>query len=97
VLRVRRAEAGPRVPRGTAMQVDPMKPKLKPPGDMRLKLKCDVLLSTSASRFILRRYTKVCRFVPVAKAGGSLRTTLESSRISSSSSSAALCVCEHSP
>jgi len=35
-----------------------MKPKLKPPGTRRLKLKCDVLLSTSAFKFNLRRYTK---------------------------------------
>ena len=40
------------------MQVDPIKPKLKPPGTKRLKLKCDVLLSTSAFKFNLRRYTK---------------------------------------
>ena len=34
-----------------------MKPKLKPPGTKRLKLKCDILLSTSAFNFNLRRYT----------------------------------------
>ena len=39
------------------MQVDPIKPKLKPPGTKRLKLKCDILLSTSAVKFNLRRYT----------------------------------------
>ena len=39
------------------MQVDPIKPQLKPPGTKRLKLKCDILLSTFAFRF-LRRYTK---------------------------------------
>ena len=33
-----------------------MKPKLKPPGTKRLKLKCDILLSTSAFRFNLRCY-----------------------------------------
>jgi len=38
-----------------------MKPKLKPPGTKRLKLKCDILLSTSAFKFNLRRYTKVKR------------------------------------
>ena len=42
--------------RGRAVQVDPMKPKLKPPGAKRLKLNCDTLLSTSAFRFNLRRY-----------------------------------------
>ena len=33
-----------------------MKPKLKPPGTERLKLKCDILLSTSAFKFNSRRY-----------------------------------------
>jgi len=33
-----------------------MKPKLKPPGTKRFKLKCDILLSTSAFKFDLRRY-----------------------------------------
>jgi hypothetical protein len=42
---------------GTTVQVDPMKPELKPPGTKRLKLKCDILLSTSAFKFNLRRYT----------------------------------------
>jgi len=36
-----------------------MKPKLKPPGAKRLKLKCDVLLSTSAFKCNLRRYNVV--------------------------------------
>jgi len=35
-----------------------MKPKLKPPGTKRLKLKCVILLSTSAFKFKLRRYIK---------------------------------------
>jgi len=38
------------------VQVDPMKPKLKPPGAKRLKLKFVILLSTSAFKFNLRRY-----------------------------------------
>jgi hypothetical protein len=38
------------------VQVDPIKPKLKPPGTKRLKLQCVVLLSTSAFEFNLRRY-----------------------------------------
>ena len=42
---------------GGAVQVDPIKPKLKPPGTKLLKLKIDLLLSTSASKFNLRRYT----------------------------------------
>jgi len=33
-----------------------MKPKLKPPGTKRSKLTCDILLSTSALKFNLRRY-----------------------------------------
>ena len=32
---------------------------MKPPGTKRLKLKCGVLLSTSAFKFNLRRYIKV--------------------------------------
>jgi len=39
-----------------AVQVDPMKPKLTPPGIKRLKLMCNILLSTSAFKFDLRRY-----------------------------------------
>jgi hypothetical protein len=34
-----------------------MKPQLKAPGNERLTLKCDILLSTSAFKFNLRRYT----------------------------------------
>ena len=40
------------------MQVDSIKPKLKPPGTKRLKLNCETLLSTSAFNFNLRRYNK---------------------------------------
>jgi hypothetical protein len=47
--------------RGEAVQVDPMKINLKPPGTKRLKLQSDVLLSTSAFKFNLRRYTGVIR------------------------------------
>jgi len=43
---------------GKAVQVDPIKPKLKPPGTKHLKLKCDELLSSFAFRFNLRRYIK---------------------------------------
>ena len=35
-----------------------MKPTLKAPGTQRLKLKCDILLSTYAFRFKLCRYIK---------------------------------------
>ena len=41
------------------MQIDPIKPKLKPPGTKRLKPKLDELLSTSAFKFNLRRYGEV--------------------------------------
>jgi len=36
-----------------------MKPKLTPSGTKHLKLRCDMLLSDSASKFNLRRYTEV--------------------------------------
>ena len=39
------------------MQLDPIKPMLKPPGTTHLKLKCDELLSSFAFKFNLRRYT----------------------------------------
>ena len=42
---------------GRAVQVDPIKPKLKPPGTKRLKLNCNKLLSASAFKFNLRRYS----------------------------------------
>ena len=44
------------VPLGRAVQVDPVKPVLKPPGTMRLKLKYGKLLSSFASKINLRRY-----------------------------------------
>jgi len=40
------------------VQIDPIKPKLKPPGTNCLKLKFDILLSTSAFKSDLRRYSK---------------------------------------
>jgi hypothetical protein len=45
--------------RGGAVQVDPIKPKLKAPGTKRLQLKCDEPLSSSAFKFNLRRYNVV--------------------------------------
>jgi len=39
------------------VQVDHIIPNSKPPATKRLKLKCDVLLSTSAFKFNMRRYT----------------------------------------
>ena len=44
---------------GVAVQVDPMKPTLKPPGSKRLKLEHEKQLSNFAFTFNLRRYTKV--------------------------------------
>ena len=41
------------------MQVDPIKSKLKTPGTKRLKPNCDILLSTSAFKFNMRRYSLV--------------------------------------
>ena len=43
---------------GRAVQVNPVKPMLKPPGTKRLNLKCDIPLSTFAFKFYLRHYTK---------------------------------------
>jgi len=40
------------------VQVDPIKPMLKPPGTKRLKLKYDELLSNVAFKFNLRRYNE---------------------------------------
>jgi hypothetical protein len=37
------------------VQVDPIKPKLKPPGTQHLKLNCDILLSTFAFKINVRR------------------------------------------
>ena len=45
-------------PQGRAVQVDPIKPVLKPPGTMRLKLKHGKLLSSFAFKSNLRRCTK---------------------------------------
>jgi len=35
-----------------------MKPKLKLPGDKRLKVKCEIMLSISGFKFNVCRYTK---------------------------------------
>jgi hypothetical protein len=43
---------------GRAVQVDPIKPKLKPPITKRLKVECDILISTSTFKFKLRSYNK---------------------------------------
>jgi len=48
------------------MHIQPMTPKLKPPGAQRLKLRCVTLPSNSAFKFNMRRYTKE----PVGSGGG---------------------------
>jgi len=55
------------------VQVDPIKSKLKPTGTKRLKVKCDILLSTSAIKFNLRRYTEVIAGGMIPKAGAYTR------------------------
>ena len=46
---------------GRVVQVDPIKPKLQPPGSKRLKLRCVVPLSNFAFKFNLRRYSECIR------------------------------------
>ena len=43
---------------GEALQVEPMKSKLKAPGTKRLKLDYDMALSSIAFNFNVRRYSK---------------------------------------
>ena len=52
------SDAGAATP-GRAVQVDPIKPPLKPTVTKRLKLEYESLLSSSAFKFNLRRYTPV--------------------------------------
>jgi hypothetical protein len=49
------------------VQVDPINPKLKPPGTKRLKLKCNTLLSTFAFKFNLRRFNQARKYVLLKK------------------------------
>jgi len=51
---------------GRAVQVDPIKPTLKPPGTKRLKLECDGLLSNFGFKFSSRRYTMAARCKVIA-------------------------------
>ena len=44
---------------GGMVQVDPIKPNLKPPGTKRLKLNLDILLSNYANKINLRHYALV--------------------------------------
>jgi len=50
------------------VQVGPIKPKLKPPVSKRLKLKSDILLSTSAFKLNLRRYSEASERKATARA-----------------------------
>ena len=59
---------GARGLQGEAVQLDPIKPKLKPPGTKHSKLKCDDLVSNFAFNFGLRRYNKE-QLTGVATAG----------------------------
>jgi len=51
-----------------------VKPLLKPPGTKRLKVMCDILLSTSAFKFNLRRYTTLADALRFARAMTSFHT-----------------------
>ena len=71
------------------MQVDPIKPTLKPPGTKRLKLQYDALLSNSGFDFNLHRYNQVpaspapkSPFRPALKAGPADKSLTTSSNIS---------------
>ena len=54
-----------------------MKPRLKPPETKRLKLKWDIMLSTSAFKSNLRRYTKVEKALWALKAEPKLESKVE--------------------
>ena len=54
------------------MQVDPIKPKLKPPETQLWKVKWDILLSTSAFKFNSRRYIEALEDATLYEAGSAL-------------------------
>ena len=61
---------------GRAVQVHPIKAKLKPPVSKSLRLKCDKLLSNVAFKFNLRRYsTEVEPGALTVVAGGFFRSS----------------------
>jgi len=62
---------------GRAVQVDPIKPKLKPPGTKRLKLKYDKPLSKSAFKFNLHHYSLVDVTATNTRQGGHSDEALE--------------------
>jgi len=84
---------------GRAVQVDPMKPMLKPPGIKQLKLKCDILLSTFAFKFNLRRHSKVLEYrsekVEKIKSGGEASASFSSSQISDPLRATVVCTNSH--
>ena len=53
---------------GKAVHVDPIKPRLKPPGAKGLKLKCELQLSAVSFKFNLCRYTTVAAAAAAAAA-----------------------------
>jgi hypothetical protein len=57
-MTARRNDDFAEIVQGGAVQVDPIKPKLKPPGIKRLKLDYDGVLSDFGHKFNLRRYNK---------------------------------------
>ena len=71
--------AGQRGGPGEAVQLDPMKPDMKPPGSKRLNLKSEVLLSNFYFKFNLRCYTLVAAgyraFYAAVLAGAADETT----------------------
>jgi len=82
----RRRRGAQRQP-GGAVQVDPIKPKLKPPGTNCLTLKCDKLLSTSAFKFNLRRYNLASRASPVRSRAAALAHAVKQQQRSQAASS----------
>jgi len=62
----------PRIDQARPVQVDRMKPMLKPSATKRLKLKCDIMLSTSAFKFNLRRYNQAQQLATELRALGSI-------------------------
>ena len=61
-----RLRAAAAAAQGRAVQVDPVKPKLKAPGTKRFKLTYHGQLSDFAFKFNLRRFTKATGLRPVA-------------------------------
>ena len=58
-----------------AVQVDPMKPRMKPPGTERLKSEHDGLLSNFGFKFKLRRYSVLVRDAAQYIAGRGLHSS----------------------